>query len=375
MLVVHVGNYKPDSANGVDKTIAGLIRHLPAAGIEVEVWHPTGRARKTQSRIEDGVTIYDLPVFRPLKPVCCLGGDARDFVRERAQSVDLLHLHSVFQGENLRLSRLGIPYVVTPNGGYDPLVLSGRNRLAKAVWFKLCERPFLERAKLIQAVSFPEREAMATLALRTPVRYIPNGIDDAVLQRPAAPPSQLSQFVFLGRLAIEQKGLDLLLQGYAKASAQSPDLPPLVLAGPDFRGGLRQLTALARDLGIAARIVFVGPVFGERKWELLSRARIFLHTSRWEGMPFALLEAMAIGRPALITAATNIATDLSNARAGIVVAPDTDAIAEGLRQMASLPGEALDTMGQMARSMVKSTFAWPTIAGELGREYRAAVGD
>lgn len=371
MRVAHIGNYKPDSSNGVDKTIVGLVRHLPAQGVDIEVWHPSRRVGATLERRQDDVAIYDLPVRRALKGFCQFEQEAEVLVRQRAQSVDLLHFHSVFQSENLKLSRLGVAYVVTPNGGYDSLVHSSRNRFAKAIWLKLWERPFLERARMIQAVSRPELEAIAGFGLRTPLRYIPNGIDGPVLERTAAPPSHLSRFVFLGRLAVEQKGLDLLLQGYAKARSQSAALPALVLAGPDFRGGLDRLTALARTLGIEDRVAFPGPVHGEAKWALLSEARFFVHTSRWEGMPFALLEALALGRPALITPGTNVAEDVGRSEAGIVVA--LDAIAEGLLQAATLPGEGLDAMGRNARSLVQSKFAWPTIAGELSREYRAAI--
>lgn len=373
MRVAHVGNYKPDSPNGVDKTIVGLVRNLPAHGVEVEVWHPTRRAKTIHERCEDGVAIHDLPVRRILKGICRFGKEAERFIETRARAVQLLHFHSVFQQENLKLSHLGIPYVVTPNGGYDALVLSGRNRLAKAIWLKLWERPFIERARMIQAVSLPELRGIEKFALRAPVRYIPNGIDDAVFRREATPPSRHSRFVFLGRLAIEQKGLDLLLQGYAKAVRQSSALPEILLAGPDFRGSLERLTAMAQNLGIADRIVFAGPVYGEPKWDLLSNARLFIHTSRWEGMPFALLEALAMGRPALVTPGTNLADEISQSRAGIIVERDADAIAAGLLQAARLPDEALDAMGRMARSMAQSKFTWQIIAGELSRAYRTAV--
>ena len=373
MHVVHVGNYKPDSSNGVDKTIVGLVRHLSAHGIEIEVWHPTHRIREIRTRIEDGVTIYDLPVYKIFKGFCIFSPKARRFIAGKIANVELFHFHSVFQRENLRLANLGVPYVVTPNGGYDSLVISGRNRLGKAIWFKLWEQSFLQKARMIHAVSVPEQQEIINLRLDVPVKYIPNGVDNAALCRDIEAPSRYSDFVYLGRLAVLQKGLDFLIQGYAKARAKVPDLPRLVLAGPDFRGGLGQLTDLARRLSIADKVVFRSAVFGDQKWQLLSQARLFVHTSRWEGMPFALLEAMSVGRPVFVTPGSNMAEYVRKAGAGIVVDCDVDSIAEGLERAAGLTEENLDIMGRCSRSMMVAKFSWQTIAGELSREYRIAV--
>ena len=373
MRVVHVGDYNPDSTNGVDKTIAGLVRHLPAHGIEIEIWHPTRRADELRERHEDGLTIYDLPVRRAMKGACRFSEAAERFLRDRARSVDLLHLHSVFLGENLKLAGLGVPYLVTPHGGYDELVLAGRNRLAKAIWLRLWERPFLRRARMIHAVSLPEVKTIERLGIPIPIRYIPNGLEDAALDRAATRPSEQKHYVYLGRLAIDQKGLDLLLQGYAKAAAQCEALPQLVLAGPDFRGGRARLEGMARDLGIAQRVIFPGPVQAEGKWDLLLSGRLFIHSSRWEGMPFALLEALAVGRPTLVTPATNLAPDIAAAKAGIVVEVDPDAIAAGLLQAAGLPGEELDRMGERGRAVAQEKFAWAAIAEQMSRQYQAAL--
>lgn len=373
MRVAHIGNYKPDSANGVDKTIVGLVRHLPEQGIEVEVWHPSRRTRRIERRIEGGVLVYDLPIRRPFKGLCLLTGEAASFVRSRAPVVDLLHFHSVFLSENLKIASVGVPYVVTPNGGYDELVLSGRNRAFKAIWLRLWERPYLQKARLIQAVSRPESQSLQELGLRTPVQYVANGIDDAVLQRPVPLPSTVSNFVFLGRLATDQKGLDLLMQGYAVALGRSSNLPHLVLAGPDFRDGLAQLTAMARALSIADRVHFTGTLHGEDKWRALSQARLFVHTSRWEGMPFALLEAMALGRPVLVTPGTNVADSVACAQAGFVAECEIGAIADALCAVAASSNEAIDAMGARARSLVKAEFSWTSIAAAMGSAYRDAL--
>lgn len=47
MHVAHVGDYKPDTSNGVNKTVAALARHTPYHGIQVELWHFTARTNSS----------------------------------------------------------------------------------------------------------------------------------------------------------------------------------------------------------------------------------------------------------------------------------------------------------------------------------------
>jgi glycosyltransferase involved in cell wall biosynthesis len=158
MRVIHVGDYEPDSANGVDKTVTGLAQHMPCHSVEIEIWNLSGRARELTLRQENGITIVDLPTFKILRCFCYWSDETLAWMKDRAKGFDLLHLHSVFIKENIELARvLGLPYVVTPNGGYSALALAGRNRHAKALWLKLWEREYLKRARMIHAVSQPEK--------------------------------------------------------------------------------------------------------------------------------------------------------------------------------------------------------------------------
>jgi glycosyltransferase involved in cell wall biosynthesis len=60
-------------------------------------------------------------------------------------------------------------------------------------------------------------------------------------------------------------------------------------------------------------------VFGREKEALLDSAFVFVHTSRWEGMPFAVIEALATGCPVLVTPATNLGDYVEGFGAGVVV--------------------------------------------------------
>ncbi len=372
MRVAHVGNYKPDSANGVDKTIAGLVRHLPEQEVQVEVWHLSRKVTRVEEAAVKGTTVFNLPCpASRWQAAVSLPDATRAFLDWRAGQVDWIHLHSVFTPENIQVSRVGRPYVLTPNGGYNPSVLQGRNRLVKALWTPLVERPFANRARVVHAVSQPEVEFLRQMGVTAPTPFIPNGIDQDLLDEPVPPPRAGSAWVFLGRLAVDHKGLDLLIQGYARVCRDSPhEVPPLILAGPDFRGGRRQLEEMCEAFGVRNRVTFPGPVFGPAKLDLLKRARLFFHTSRWEGMPFSVLEAMALGRPVFLTPGTNLAVDVTEARAGWITAATPEAIADGLRQVLDAPSAVLDEAGCRARQVIECRFHWRAIAGQMAALYR-----
>ena len=131
------------------------------------------------------------------------------------------------------------------------------------------------------------------------VRVIHNPIDIERVQRLARQPLPFEQdrpfIVNVGRLE-RQKGHDLLLRAYA-ASGLAKTLDLIIVGRGTREGDLRRQAA---ELGLGERVKFVD--FTENPWAFVSRAKLFVLPSRWEGFPTALVEALACGAPALATA-------------------------------------------------------------------------
>ncbi|HEX8103030.1 MAG TPA: glycosyltransferase family 4 protein [Solirubrobacteraceae bacterium] len=118
---------------------------------------------------------------------------------------------------------------------------------------------------------------------------IPNGVPTEVGAHRATLDEKV--VVSLGRLA-EQKGYDRLLPVWAKVAEQRPDWKLEIYGGGDSRDALQgQLEAL----GLAGRAELMGRT--KEPFARLAEASLFVMSSRREGMPMVLLEAMGVGLP------------------------------------------------------------------------------
>ncbi len=367
-LIVHVGNYDPDALEGVAITLVGQCNALLESGLPVEVWTFRGDVTEVSSRkYPNGLEVHVLPRHRnQFLAAMALPPVTKEWIARRLPEVRFFHLHSVFSPHNNRVASLGIPYAVTPNGGWGPAVILGRRSLMKRIWIRLFEESLWKRASFIQAVSSNEVADLGKLDAGLNVTLIPNGTN--IVPRVETPEPLPRRWLFLGRLAVDQKGLDLLLRGYALAKAQGTPLPHLIFAGPDFRGGMDSLKSLAKELAIEGEVAFTGPVTGAAKESLWSSCELFLHTSRWEGLPLAILEALGHGIPCLVTPETGMAGWIDTNLCGWTVEGEVSSIARALESLARNPEQVLERAAN-TQSAAQRDFSWAAISRRLEEHY------
>lgn len=146
------------------------------------------------------------------------------------------------------------------------------------------------------------RDAALASGLLTPeqVAVIPNGVDvDAVTaaaQERGAPPFPFT-VATVGKLT-ERKDLATLLRGFALFAGQVPEAGLVIIGEGGERG---RLEALAQALGIPTRVRFRG--YQANPYPDLATAHAFVSTSRNEGFPNTVIEALYLGVPVIATAA------------------------------------------------------------------------
>lgn len=146
-------------------------------------------------------------------------------------------------------------------------------------------------------VSDVTREKVMAGVSRKPAicSVIPNGINEELLD---ITPGDEDYILFLSRIDIYTKGLDLLLNAFEIISPEFPELR-LVLAGYEFDRFDRLVSGCAPAL--RRKIEYAGFATGDEKVRLLSGARLFALPSRHESSPISILEAAACGKPVIVS--------------------------------------------------------------------------
>lgn len=294
-------------------------------------------------------------------------------IRKAIFHPDLVVFHSTFIPLHAQLatqlSQLGIPYIICPRGGMT------RQALAHKPWKKWLGRrlffdQFVAGASAIHFLRQGEYEHSGDWG--RPVIFAGNGVWPPA-ERNCAHPGTGSQrvFMFLGRLHIRHKGLDALLQACHRChNLLRQKNVQIRLVGPDVNGSRQILENFIKEHQLGDIATLVGPVRGEARTREYATADVFLHPSRWEGHPNAVLQALAHGLPVLITNETNMLADVVTAGAGWGVSTDPTDLARELVRLASLPTRILAEAGQAARRLILSDYTWDRVAEETTAKYR-----
>ncbi|NKE44143.1 glycosyltransferase [Roseomonas frigidaquae] len=291
----------------------------------------------------------------------------------------LCHIHGgrepMLPGLGRSLRRRGVPYAITVHGRfshvYDP---EGRTlKRSTALYLRLLERSLLEGARFVQALSAEEAAILHRIAPYARIEVIGNGAYSTRLgATPAAPlPRSRSEsfphFGYCGRYAIEHKGLDLLLEGFAlHCRAGGAGRLTMMGSGP----ARAELEALAAALGIAGRVRVLGPQFGAARDSLLRDCDFFVMASRYEGLPLAGIEAALLGLPLIVTAGSGLRAAVTAQGAGVPIERHTaESVAAALHHAAALTPAAWQAQAAAAHAMVLKEGDWSGIAARLRAAY------
>jgi glycosyltransferase involved in cell wall biosynthesis len=186
----------------------------------------------------------------------------------------------------------------------------------------------------------------AAINPRTEVIYNAATLRTEVPEAPAAP-----TVLAVGR-HVAQKGLDLLLTAWVRVQAQMPAARLRILGDGPLTDTLQ---AQASTLGLGGSVRWLAPT--AQVQAQFREAAVFVLPSRYEGMPLALLEAQALGVPAVAFDCPTGPAEIISAESGIVVpAGDTQALADALlRLLADAP--LRERMGQAAIARSAAVFS------------------
>jgi len=209
---------------------------------------------------------------------------------------------------------------------------------------------------------------------------IPNGIDYARFPAPSSreearrrlPVAQKDGIWFgsVGRLS-RGKNNHTLLAAFRRVVDRAPQCRLLIAGtGPEEE----PLRALAAELNLTEQVAVVG--FRSDIPEVLRSLDVFVTTSLREGIPLALLEAMASGLPTVASGRGGIVEVIDSHEVGTLIEPEEpDQIAQAMLEMASKEASERAKIGALARRRVLEEFSAPRMVAALEELYGTVLAE
>lgn len=268
----------------------------------------------------------------------------------------------------------GIPAVLVIPGTWlfgKPSEERGKERLYK--WFLRRAMDAADRIVLYSKLMLPEIliyhprvDTDKFVYLHNAVnvkRFAPDGPIDQDIARLKGPKICA---LYVGRIN-EKKGVGDLVMAFEKVVRRGIDAI-LILVGDGPKEYLTRIKEMVVKLGLDARVILLGGVPNERMPAVLRTVDVFLYATReGEGIPRAILEAMACGKPVIATRVAGIPEAVVHGRTGYLVDPkDVDALAERLYELTSNRALA-EEMGSQGRKLVEMEFSYDVVIPKLAR--------
>ncbi|MGA0556491.1 glycosyltransferase [Larkinella sp. VNQ87] len=267
-----------------------------------------------------------------------------------------------------------LKWFVMPHGMLDPYFQRAPDRKLKAIrnwiYWKLLEQKVVCKADgvfftcetelLLARETFqpykPQQEINVGYGIETPGPYTAE-MQEAFLRK-CPEVANKPYLLFLSRIH-PKKGVDLLVRAYLELKKAGLSLPKLVVAGPgmeaDFGQSVRQL--VSREQAFQNDIFFPGMMTGDAKWGAFYGCEAFFLPSHQENFGIAVAEALACGKPVLISDQVNIWREIQTGEGGLVAANSLEGVRLLLQQWAKLTPTDKETMAKRAKATFEQNFS------------------
>jgi glycosyltransferase involved in cell wall biosynthesis len=352
MRILHiVGSISP-AAGGPTEAVRMLVEHAPE-GFTAEVVTTDDPASEFLKDFPYKITAVGSSLTRWRVPALTT------WLRENRNRFDGVILHGLWEytGVAVRSAIAGHkPYVVFPHGMLDPYFKRRfpLKHLKKFVYWYWNEKLVLTGARCVLFTTKTEAGlAKESFSGTWREKITPLGAEPPAFNPTVSVPKFLETcpgvsgkhfLLFLGRLH-PKKGPDLLLRAFAAAGDADGNL---VMAGPSANEYRADLQDLATKLGIAKRVHWPGMLLGEAKWGALAACEAFVLTSHQENFGIAVVEALACGKPVLLTKPINIAEDCRADGCALVEEDTVEGATRLLREWNALSSKKCSAMSQQA---------------------------
>jgi glycosyltransferase involved in cell wall biosynthesis len=368
MKILHVIPTLSPASGGPAEALRQLVRAYPEVGVEAEIVSQD-EPDSPGSSSTTGVAAR-VHALGQRKGTYGRSPRLREWLQQNVSRFDGVVAHAMWTYSSIAVAgaaRGRVPYAVFPHGMLDPWFRHRypRKHLKKCLYWPM-QYPVLRDAKAVLFTSNLERELapQSFWPNKWTSLVVPYGTNDpppdSAAQRQAfetlLPCRRNRRFLlFLSRIH-EKKGCDLLIEAFASVAAQYPEMD-LVIAGPDKDGLQARLQELAQKLGAAERVHWPGMLTGDAKWGTVRASEALILPSHQENFGVVVAEALACGRPALISDQVNLWPQIQEDQTGLVEPDTLDGTRSLLTRWFALGKPEKDAMGERAVIAFKKRYS------------------
>lgn len=351
MVIIHIAHINESILGGVQIAVPQMIR--------AQSQYATVGCINTTGFPIDGVQMLPLDRFLCFSPPF--------------DHPDLIVFHEVYRFEFIKmyksLQHAQIPYIIVPHGCLSKQAQK-RKFLKKAVANFLFFGPFVSSCAALQYLS--ENEKNMSIVKRHCSFTSGNGIQLPIEQKNGFEKDHI-QFLYIGRLEIKTKGLDLLLAAVTQCqNLMRESNATLLIYGPNYHNEHKVLRNTIKTLGISDIVHINGAITLEQKKYILLSSDCFIQASRTEGLPMGPIEAMSYGLPCIVTRGVGLGDLIEQYNGGLQCEISSHGLSQAIQYFIKNPDQ-WNLMSTAARKLAKRYFDKNTIAKQAVEQYRQII--
>lgn len=260
-----------------------------------------------------------------------------------------------------------IPYILVPRCELTEQA-QNRKKIKKKIANFLLMKKYAKKAAAIQYLTKQEYLDSGNKWNENHI-IIPNGIEPRNYVENTSKKNEI-KCISIGRIEPYQKGLDLLIKSCSliKDNLKKANCT-IDIYGPDIENKVQELKKEVEENNLESIIRFHDGVYGYEKEKLLQKSDIFLMTSRFEGHPMALIEALSFGVPGLVTKGSNMKNEIELYDAGWTANNDINSISKAILKMLT----ELDNNKSKNAIELSKKYSWSLIAKESNKEFMRII--
>lgn len=346
------------------------INHNHATGISLEVFTTTANGENelnvkvNQSKQVDGVKVTyfkrltkDHTHFSP----ALLWALRKEILRNAKNKKPLvIHIHAWWNMVSVLSCAIAmwykVPVVLSPRGMLTSYTATNRNSFYKKIIHRFLGRTLLNYCR-IHATSELEHQDILSFVKPKNITVIPNLVSlnklnfkDTMVSSETTNPASVIKFIYLSRIE-EKKGIPLLFEALAKLNFNWC----LSIAGTGDEVYINSLKQIAKNLQLNTKIIWLGLVKNDVKFELLHQHDLMLLTSYNENFANVVIESLSVGTPVLMSENVGLKAYIKKNDLGWITKLNAESIASGI-QSAYLDGFKRNKIKTLAPQLIHNDF-------------------